>query len=184
MHSFFLEEPCRTLCIASSSLVTTLKRRPSPSTSSLSSNSSSDRRAGIQSAKFGRAFSFWRARRSYHKSDCFSAGTQSPDAVNKLLRLSDSSHQVKHRLGQKPQHQSNTPILKSTSPLIGNNAASTGLSALGETTHQRRHHMAKMRDANQLSSESSSLNLRSGSSTMYFRSHIRTWWCPETSVDG
>ena len=36
-------------------LVSTLKRRPSPSTSSLSSNSSSDRRGGaIQLTKFGK----------------------------------------------------------------------------------------------------------------------------------
>ena len=106
---------------------------------------------------------------------CLSSGTQSPDAVNKLLRLSDSSHQIKTRPGQKPQPHSTTPILKSTSPLIGNNAigSSTGLSALGESTTHRRQHMGKMRDANQLSSESSSLNHRAASSTVYARTHLR-----------
>ncbi|CAF4108294.1 unnamed protein product [Rotaria socialis] len=133
----------------------TLKRRPSPSTSSLSSNSSGDRRTGtIQLTKFG---------------------TQSPDAVNKLLRLSDSSHQTKARAPIKPNPNSSSSIFRNTSPLIGNPMASTALTSVSETTqsNSRRHqHMNKMRDANKLTSESSSLNFKPVSSTVYVRSQI------------
>ncbi|CAF3974970.1 unnamed protein product [Adineta steineri] len=127
--------------------VSTLKRRPSPSTSSLSSNSSCDRRAGsIQLTKFG---------------------TQSPDAVNKLLRLSDSNHQIKSRAPQK----SNT-ILRSPSPLINNSITLTGLTSTSELTQRRYHHqVTKMRDANKLTSESSSLNLKPASSVLFIRHH-------------
>ncbi|CAF4782014.1 unnamed protein product [Rotaria socialis] len=133
----------------------TLKRRPSPSTSSLSSNSSGDRRTGtIQLTKFG---------------------TQSPDAVNKLLRLSDSSHQTKARAPIKPNPNSSSSIFRNTSPLRGNPMASTALTSVSETTqsNSRRHqHMNKMRDANKLTSESSSLNFKPVSSTVYVRSQI------------
>jgi hypothetical protein len=137
--------------------VSTLKRRPSPSTSSLSSNSSCDRRGGsIQLTKFG---------------------TQSPDAVNKLLRLSDSN-QTKTRMPHRPFHlnmsssQSNTSIPNSASPSLSNLSTTTGLSSVAESTHQnnnnnhhnhhhhRNHHLTKMRDTNKLTSESSSLNFK------------------------
>ncbi|CAF4253997.1 unnamed protein product, partial [Rotaria magnacalcarata] len=137
----------------------TLKRRPSPSTSSLSSNSSGDRRTGtIQLTKF-----------EYY------SGTQSPDAVNKLLRLSDSSHQIKARAPIKPNPNSSTSIFRNTSPLIGNPMALTALTSVSETTqsNSRRHqHTNKMRDANKLTSESSSLNFKPASSTLYVRSNI------------
>ncbi|CAF4955106.1 unnamed protein product, partial [Rotaria socialis] len=110
--------------------VSTLKRRPSPSTSSLSSNSSCDRRAApIQLTKFG---------------------TQSPDAVNKLLRLSDSSHQIKARAPQRPNqppassNTSSTSTANPTSPIINNITTSTGLSSFAEPSLPHRHqHLAK-----------------------------------------
>ena len=96
-------------------------------------------------------------------------GTQSPDAVNKLLRLSDSNHQIKARAPQK-----STPILRSTSPLINNSITLAGLTSTSELTHRRYHHqLTKMRDANQLSNESSSINFKSTSSVSYIRSHKR-----------
>ncbi|CAF2499591.1 unnamed protein product [Rotaria sp. Silwood2] len=143
--------------------VSTLKRRPSPSTSSLSSNSSCDRRTGsIQLTKFG---------------------TQSPDAVNKLLRLTDSSHQVKPRAPQRPNHTSipsnvlSTSVPNSTSPIISSitATATTGLSSLAESTHHHRH-ITKIRDTNKLTSESSSLNFKPPASTSYthlIRSHTQ-----------
>ncbi|CAF3665477.1 unnamed protein product [Rotaria socialis] len=145
--------------------VSTLKRRPSPSTSSLSSNSSCDRRAApIQLTKFG-SFS----------------GTQSPDAVNKLLRLSDSSHQIKARAPQRPNqppassNTSSTSTANPTSPIINNITTSTGLSSFAEPSLPHRHqHLAKMRDTNKLTSESSSLNFKPPTSTSYsqlIRSH-------------
>ncbi|CAF2173500.1 unnamed protein product [Rotaria magnacalcarata] len=143
--------------------VSTLKRRPSPSTSSLSSNSSCDRRAApIQLTKFG---------------------TQSPDAVNRLLRLSDSSHQIKARAPQRPNqppassNTSSTSIVNSTSPVINNITTSTGLSSFAEPSLPHRHqHLAKMRDTNKLTSESSSLNFKPPTSTSYshlIRSHTQ-----------
>ncbi|CAF3489877.1 unnamed protein product [Rotaria sp. Silwood1] len=143
--------------------VSTLKRRPSPSTSSLSSNSSCDRRAGsIQLTKFG---------------------TQSPDAVNKLLRLTDSSHQTKARAPQRPIHTPtpsnilSTSVPNTASPIISSvtTTTTTGLSSLNEPTHHHRH-IAKIRDTNKLTSESSSLNFKSPTSTSYIhlmRSHTQ-----------
>ncbi|CAF0905105.1 unnamed protein product [Adineta ricciae] len=144
--------------------VSTLKRRPSPSTSSLSSNSSCDRRGGsVQLTKF-ESYSG-----NYEILYCFlRLGTQSPDAVNKLLRLSDSNHQIKSRAPQKT-----TPILRSASPLINNSVTLTGLTSTSELTQRRYHQVAKMRDANKLTSESSSLNLKPASSVLYIRSHIK-----------
>jgi hypothetical protein len=97
-------------------------------------------------------------------------GTQSPDAVNKLLRLSDSNHQIKSRIPQKSNPNSNISVLRSASPLINNSIASTS-----ELTQQRRYHhpVTKMRDANKLTSESSSINPKPTLSTLYTRSHIR-----------
>lgn len=132
-----LKKKINNFCI----LVSTLKRRPSPSTSSLSSNSSSDRRGGsIQLTKFG---------------------TQSPDAVNKLLRLSDSSHQIKSRSQQKSNPNSNFAVLRNISPII----PSTGLTSARELNP---HHVSKLK----LTCESSSLNLKSTVPTLYIRSHI------------
>ncbi|CAF1117980.1 unnamed protein product [Rotaria sordida] len=140
--------------------VSTIKRRPSPSTSSLSSNSSSDRRASsIQLTKFG---------------------TQSPDAVNKLLRLSDSNHQVKSRAPQRPSHTSTqsslitTSLPNSASPIISS-VTTTGLSSLAEQPHHHRH-TTKIRDTNKLTSESSSLNFKPPTSTSHshlMRSHTQ-----------
>ncbi|CAF0850253.1 unnamed protein product [Rotaria sp. Silwood1] len=132
---------------------TTLKRRPSPSTSSLSSNSSCDRRGAIQLTKFG---------------------TQSPDDVNKLLRLSNSSHQIKSRAPLKPNPNSNSSVLQNTSPLINNSLTTTGLSSVNDLTQHRRQHVTKIRDANKLTSESSSLNFKPTSSTLHVRSHIQS----------
>ncbi|CAF4988147.1 unnamed protein product, partial [Rotaria sp. Silwood1] len=132
---------------------TTLKRRPSPSTSSLSSNSSCDRRGAIQLTKFG---------------------TQSPDDVNKLLRLSNSSHQIKSRAPLKPNPNSNSSVLQNTSPLISNSLTTTGLSSVNDLTQHRRQHVTKIRDANKLTSESSSLNFKPTSSTLHVRSHIQS----------
>jgi hypothetical protein len=143
-------------------LVSTLKRRPSPSTSSLSSNSSCDRRGGaIQLTKFG---------------------TQSPDAVNKLLRLSDSSHQIKNRSAHRPYQLptssslSNTCVLNSASTSLTNSSTTTGLSSVAESTshRHRNHHTNKMRDTNKLTSESSSLNFKQPTSnTPLIRSHTQ-----------
>ncbi|CAF3521628.1 unnamed protein product [Rotaria sordida] len=133
--------------------VTTIKRRPSPSTSSLSSNSSCDRRGGaIQLTKFG---------------------TQSPDDVNKLLRLSNSSHQIKSRAPLKPNSNSSSSILQTTSPLINNTLTTTGLTSVNELNQHRRQHVTKIRDANKLTSESSSLNFKPPSSTFHVRSHVQ-----------
>ncbi|CAF1113865.1 unnamed protein product [Rotaria sordida] len=140
--------------------VSTIKRRPSPSTSSLSSNSSSDRRASsIQLTKFG---------------------TQSPDAVNKLLRLSDSNHQVKSRAPQRPSHTSTqssliTTSLPNSAPPIISSVTTTGLSSLAEQPHHHRH-TTKIRDTNKLTSESSSLNFKPPTSTSHshlMRSHTQ-----------
>lgn len=97
-------------------------------------------------------------------------GTQSPDAVNKLLQLSDSSHQIKSR----PQSRSSNPgaaynsnqlpVSSSASPIISSNAATNsaiGISSIGETNPQRYHQSTKLRETSKLSSESSSLNFRS-----------------------
>ncbi|CAF0969762.1 unnamed protein product [Adineta steineri] len=149
--------------------VSTLKRRPSPSTSSLSSNSSSDRRGGaIQLTKF---------------DNC--PGTQSPDAVNKLLRLSDSSHQIKNRTPQRSQHIPTSSSLSSStstnnpgSPLLSTSTTTTGLSSLAEVSYRQNHqhhhhqHLNKMRDTNKLTSESSSLNFKQPTSYSHMiRSH-------------
>jgi len=137
-----------------SEFVSTLKRRPSPSTSSLSSNSSCDRRAGvIQLTKFERY-----------------SGTQSPDAVNKLLRLTDSSHQVKTRAQQRANQSTNIthiPVSSSASPLISASATTTGLSSMTEPVQFRQTHGTKLKDANKLSSESSSLNFKANHSGSY-----------------
>jgi len=100
----------------------------------------------------------------------FILGTQSPDAVNKLLRLSDSNHQIKSRIPQKTNPNSNISVLRSASPLINNSIPSTS-----ELIQQRRYHhpVTKMRDANKLTSESSSINPKPALSTLYTRSHIR-----------
>ena len=128
-------------------LVSTIKRRPSPSASSLSSNSSSDRRGDtVQLTKFG---------------------TQSPDAINKLFRLSDSSHQVKVRLAPKPPPHITVSALRHPSPTI----PSTGFTSLRESSAQK---ITRMRDTNKLTSESSSLNLKTPPSTFYIRSHFGT----------
>jgi len=120
----------------------------------------------------------------------FFSGTQSPDAVNKLLRLSDSSHQIKNRTSHRPFHLSTsssltgTSVQNSTSPLLSNSPTATGLSSLTESTHNnnnnnhhhhhRNHHVSKMRDTNKLTSESSSLNFKQPTSyTHLIRSHTR-----------
>ena len=127
-------------------LVSTIKRRPSPSTSSMSSNSSSDRRAdSVQLTKFG---------------------TQSPDAINKLFRLSDSSHQIKARAPIKSNPNTTVNLLRNASPLI----PSTGLTSVRESNPPR---LTKIRDTNKLTSESSSLNFKAPPSTFYIRSHTR-----------
>lgn len=101
----------------------------------------------------------------------FCLGTQSPDAVNKLLRLSDSSHQIKTRTPHRPlqlptsSNLSNTSVPNSTSPSLSNSSTTTGLSSLTESNrhhhhHHRNHHVTKMRDTNKLTSESSSLNFK------------------------
>ena len=102
-------------------------------------------------------------------------GTQSPDAVNKLLRLSDSNHQIKSRAPQKPNQTSNIPVLRNASPLINNSITLTGHTSTSELTHQHRYpyQVTKMRDANKLTSESSSINPKPALSTLYTRSHIR-----------
>jgi hypothetical protein len=206
-------------------LVSTLKRRPSPSTSSLSSNSSCDRRgAPIQLTKFGMFYSssifspltktnffqffivylgsfsgkkifmllfiicfrlFLGFAFSYSSSFLFLLpGTQSPDAVNKLLRLSDSN-QTKTRTPNRPFHlsmsssQTNTSIPHSASPSLSNLSTTTGLSSVAESTHHhhhhhRNHHTTKMRDTNKLTSESSSLNFKQPASHGHLiRSHTR-----------
>lgn len=126
-------------------LVSTIKRRPSPSASSLSSNSSTDRRTAdsIQLTKFG---------------------TQSPDAINKLFRLSDSNHHVKSRLVPKSHPHTTVSILRHASPII----PSTGFTSLRESSAQK---ITRMRDTNKLTSESSSLNLKTPPSTFYIRTH-------------
>ncbi len=213
-------------------LVSTLKRRPSPSTSSLSSNSSCDRRGGsIQLTKFGMfifyiLISFTKIIIISHSpivylgsfpgknkkerylnvvwslynflfiiirfvflfffkySFFFLLGTQSPDAVNKLLRLSDSSHQIKNRTPHRPFHLStssslsNTSAPNSASPLLSNSSTTTGLSSLTESTHHHHHHrnnhVTKIRDTNKLTSESSSLNFKQPTShTHVTRSQTR-----------
>ncbi|CAF5084548.1 unnamed protein product, partial [Rotaria socialis] len=78
------------------------------------------------------------------------SGTQSPDAVNKLLRLSDSSHQIKARAPQRPNqppassNASSTSTANPTSPIINNITTSTGLSSFAEPSLPHRHqHLAK-----------------------------------------
>ncbi|CAF2518832.1 unnamed protein product [Rotaria sp. Silwood2] len=132
---------------------TTLKRRPSPSTSSLSSNSSSDRRGTIQLTKFG---------------------TQSPDDVNKLLRLSNSSYQIKSRAPLKPNPSSNSSALRTALPFVVDSITTTGLTSVNESIQHRRPHVAKIRDANKLTSESSSLNFKHASSTLLVRLHTQS----------
>lgn len=103
--------------------------------------------------------------------DFFFVGTQSPDAVNKLLRLSDSSHQIKTRTPNRPflpisSSLSNTSVPNSASPSLSNSSTTTGLSSLNESTrhhHHRNHHINKIRDTNKLTSESSSLNFKQSS---------------------
>ncbi|CAF0763684.1 unnamed protein product [Didymodactylos carnosus] len=95
--------------------VSTLKRRgPSPSTSSLSSNSSCDRRPGQQT-----------------KFDSY-AGTQSPDAVNKLLQLSDSNR-VKPRAPQRPFYHHPVSPLPLTSSISTTNPTSVNLATTSTT---------------------------------------------------
>ena len=104
-------------------------------------------------------------------------GTQSPDAVNKLLRLSNSNHQTKARAPQRlPQPSasssaSSMPTSSSVSPLISTSATSTGLSSLAEPSqhhrHHHHHHATKVRDTNKLTSESSSLNFKASNSSGY-----------------
>ncbi|UJR30938.1 hypothetical protein I4U23_018450 [Adineta vaga] len=168
--------------------VSTLKRRPSPSTSSLSSNSSCDRRAGGSNNGGGGGGSGGTIQLTKFASY---SGTQSPDAVNKLLRLSDSNHQSKTRTPLRNNHvsassspSSVTSLNNAGSPLLSNSTSSTttGLSSLSEIPHQRQHHhhhIAKMRDTNKLTSESSSLNFKqpassSSSSSSSYLHLIRT----------
>jgi len=113
-------------------------------------------------------------------------GTQSPDAVNKLLRLSDSN-QTKTRTPNRPfnlsmsSSQTNTSIPHSASPSLSNLSTTTGLSSVAESTHHqhhhhhhRNHHTTKMRDTNKLTSESSSLNFKQPASHGHLiRSHTR-----------
>lgn len=121
-------------------------------------------------------------------------GTQSPDAVNKLLRLSDSSHQVKTRAPQRPSHPTTSSSLGSTSTPItvsplttSSSTTATGLSSLAEPSHHRHqhhHHVTKMRDTNKLTSESSSLNFKQPTSTSYtqlIRSNTRMFHHPHLS---
>lgn len=95
----------------------------------------------------------------------FLLGTQSPDAVNKLLRLSDSSHQVKNRTPHRGFHMptasslSSTSIPGSRSPTMSSSSTVTGLSSVTESTPNR-NQLPKMRDTNKLTSESSSLNFK------------------------
>ncbi len=97
----------------------------------------------------------------------FFVGTQSPDAVNKLLRLSDSSHQIKSRAPQKHNPNSTLSLPRNSSPLI----PSTGLTSVRELNP---YQVTKIRDTNKLTSESSSLNLKAAApSTLYIRSHTR-----------
>ena len=108
-------------------------------------------------------------------------GTQSPDAVNKLLRLSDSSHQIKNRAPQRLNHPASSsslasvPASNSASPLTNSSTASTGLSSLAEPTHQHLHHHrgSKIRDTNKLSSESSSLNFKQPNAATSFAHRTR-----------
>jgi hypothetical protein len=86
--------------------------------------------------------------------------------MNKLLRLSDSSYQLKSRAGQKSNPNSTFSLLRNASPLI----PSTGLTSVREFSQ---HPVAKIRDTNKLTSESSSLNFKRTPSTFYLRSHIR-----------
>lgn len=85
-----------------------------------------------------------------------------------MLRLSDSN-QLKPRAPQRPNQPSgssnaySTSIPSSAPPLLNSFTASTGLSSLAEPTLQQRH-STKARDANKLTSESSSLNFKSSSS--------------------
>jgi hypothetical protein len=112
----------------------------------MSSNSSSDRRGdSVQLTKFG---------------------TQSPDAINKLFRLSDSSHQIKPRAPQKSNPNATINLLRNAAPLI----PSTGLTSVRESNQ---HKVTKIRDTNKLTSESSSLNFKAPPSTFYIRSHIQ-----------
>ena len=121
-------------------------------------------------------------------------GTQSPDAVNKLLRLSDSSHQIKSVAQRRANHVSTssspssaTSLTNPESPSPSNLTISTatGLSSLSGfslPSHNRHHHhhLTKMRDTNKLTCESSSLNLKqpTSSSSSYLhliRTHARKY---------
>ena len=108
------------------------------------------------------------------------SGTQSPDAVNKLLRLSDSSHQVKNRAPQRPNTSTSSSPHSSSIPnsasLLTNNktvpasttTTTTGLSSLVEQNQHHRHQdLTKLRDTNKLTSESSSLNFKTPTSVSY-----------------
>lgn len=129
------------------------------------------------SFRWSSSFSFVsiRANRGSNRYACL--GTQSPDAVNKLLRLSNSNHQTKARAPQRlPQPSasssaSSMPTSSSVSPLISTSATSTGLSSLAEPSqhhrHHHHHHTTKVRDTNKLTSESSSLNLKPSNSAGY-----------------
>jgi hypothetical protein len=87
--------------------------------------------------------------------------------VNKLLRLSDSSHQIKSRAPQKPNPNSTLGVLRFATPII----PSTGLTSVRELNP---HQVTKIRDTNKLTSESSSLNIKpTSSSSVYVRSHTR-----------
>ncbi|CAF4988053.1 unnamed protein product, partial [Rotaria socialis] len=70
---------------------------------------------------------------------------------------------------------SSTSTANPTSPIINNITTSTGLSSFAEPSLPHRHqHLAKMRDTNKLTSESSSLNFKPPTSTSYsqlIRSH-------------
>ena len=114
--------------------------------------------------KFGRSsFPF-----VFHYPLLFVQGTQSPDAINKLFRLSDSSHQVKTRLPAKPNSHGALSTLRHASPIL----PSTGFTSLRESSAQK---ITRMRDTNKLTSESSSLNLKTpptSSSSFYIRSHV------------
>ncbi len=97
----------------------------------------------------------------------FYLGTQSPDAINKPFRLSDSSHQIKARAPQKFTPNPTISLLRHATPVV---PSSTGLTSVREANQLK---VTKMRDTNKLTSESSSLNFKVPPSTFYIRSHIR-----------
>ena len=63
-------------------------------------------------------------------------------------------------------------IFRGAPALTNNGGTSTGLSALGESIHR---HQTYKRDTQKLSCESSSVNLKFESSTLYIRSHLRSF---------